>query len=291
MRGRVIRVAAHLGRVLSLMLLAAMGTITLMRFAPGYFTDGREMDGKYALGARAALQVQQDQQGSLGRLTRTRLNGWFHGDLGRSRQFDVPVTELIFPRIKVTARLLLSGVACGWIIAFGIALPLSARQAASGEVFIMTAAAILLAVPIGAMAALCLLTDTGGPLLVLTLLVGVRDFKFIYRLVRQTGSMPCLLHARAMGIASLRITWAHLLPTLKMELLALATTSIVFALSAIVPLEVVFDIPGLGQLAWSAAMNRDLPVLLAVTFLVAMCIGIVSSVAGPAQRSKVYACA
>ena len=40
-------------------------------------------------------------------------------------------------------------------------------------------------------------------------------------------------------------------------------------LSAIVPVEVIFGVPGLGQLAWSGAMNRDLPVLLGVTLIMA----------------------
>ena len=51
--------------------------------------------------------------------------------------------------------------------------------------------------------------------------------------------------------------------------------SAVVALSALVPVEVVFDVPGLGQLAWSAAMNRDLPVLVAMTALMAVCVGAV----------------
>jgi peptide/nickel transport system permease protein len=48
--------------------------------------------------------------------------------------------------------------------------------------------------------------------------------------------------------------------------------SLVTALSALVPVEVLFDVPGLGQLAWNAAMNRDLPVLLAVTLLMALAV-------------------
>jgi peptide/nickel transport system permease protein len=62
-------------------------------------------------------------------------------------------------------------------------------------------------------------------------------------------------------------------------LLALATLSIVTALSALVPVEVIFSVPGLGQLAWSAALNRDLPVLLAITMIMAIavtCAGILS---------------
>lgn len=281
---------ARVARFVSLLLLATLGTIALVRFAPGYFADGREMDAQYANEARAALRVQQDQQGSVVTLTQSLLNGWLRRDLGRSRQYDVPVSELIKSRVWVTAKLLMCGVGCGWLLAFTIALPLSARRGSSGEVLIAGPTAVVLAIPLGAMATTCLLTNIGGPILVLTSLIGVRDFKFVYRLLRQTWKSPHLLHARAQGIASHRITWIHLLPTLGTELFALSAMSFVIALSAIVPVEVVFNVPGLGQLAWSAAMNRDLPVLLAVTLLMAMCIGIVSMFAEPARRLETVQC-
>jgi ABC-type dipeptide/oligopeptide/nickel transport system permease component len=36
--------------------------------------------------------------------------------------------------------------------------------------------------------------------------------------------------------------------------------------------EVIFNVAGLGELAWSAALNRDLPVLLAVTMIMALAV-------------------
>lgn len=281
---------ARAARFVSLLLLAALGTIALVRFAPGYFADGREVDAQYGNEARAALKVQQDQQGSVVTLTQSLLTGWLHRDFGRSRQYDVPVSELIGSRIWVTSRLLIYGVGCGWLLALAMALPLSARRGSSGEVLIAGPTAIFLAIPLGAMATTCLLADVGGPLLVLASLVGVREFKFVYRLLRQTWRAPHLLHARAQGVASHRIAWIHLLPTLRTELFALSAMSLVIALSAIVPVEVVFNVHGLGQLAWSAAMNRDLPVLLAVTLLMAMCIGVVSMFAEPAGRLEAAPC-
>jgi len=288
--GNARRMFARVARLVSLLLLAALGTIALVRFAPGYFADGREMDAQYGKEAQAAIRVQQDQQGSVMALAQSLLTGWWHRDLGRSRQYDVPVSELIQSRVWVTAKLLVRGVGCGWLLAFTVALPLSARQGSSGEVLVAWPTAIFLAIPLGAMATTCLLTNVGGPLFILTSLVGVRDFKFAYRLLRQSWKAPHLLYARAQGIAVHRITWVHLLPTLRTELLALSAMSFVIALSAIVPVEVVFDVPGLGQLAWSAAMNRDLPVLLAVTMLMALCIGTVSMFAEPARRLEMAQC-
>ncbi len=284
------RLFTRMARFVSLLLMAALGTIALVRFAPGYFTDGREMDARYADEARANLRVQQDQQGSIVVLTQSLLTGWLHRDLGRSKQYDVPVAELIGSRVMVTTRLLIGGVACGWLAALTLALPLSARRESSGEIMIAGSTAICFAIPLSVLATTCLLTDVGGPVFVLALLIGVREFKLIYKLLRQTWRAPHLLHARAQGIVLYRITWAHLLPALRTELLALSAMSFVIALSAIVPVEVVFDVPGLGQLAWSAAMNRDLPVLLTVTLLMAMCIGLISMLAEPARRLGTLPC-
>jgi len=131
---------------------------------------------------------------------------------------------------------------------------------------------LLLAVPTAAMATVCLLVGSGGPVLVMTLLVAARDFKFLDRLLRKAWRDPHLLQARAQGLTTLRLVRAHILPSIASQLLALATLSIVTALSALVPVEVIFSVPGLGQLAWNAAMNRDLPVLLAVTMIMAIAV-------------------
>jgi len=51
------------------------------------------------------------------------------------------------------------------------------------------------------------------------------------------------------------------------ELLALAGVSVTMAFSAAIPIEAVGDVPGIGQLAWQAALGRDLPVLVSLTLL------------------------
>jgi peptide/nickel transport system permease protein len=261
-------------RVVSLVLLAVLGTMTLLRFAPGYFSDARELDAEHASVVREQLQSQQQREGSFTSMASAQLRGWLHGDLGRSRQFDAPVSSLLHDRIRTSARLLAGAILCGWLIALLCALPLSLRRGSSGEIWIALPVALLLAIPAGAMATACLLANTGGPMLVLAAVIAVRDFKMVYSLLRNVSSAPQLLYVRAQGFSTARIIRAHLLPSLPGELLALAMTSFVLALSAIVPIEVIFDVPGLGQLAWNAAMNRDLPVLLAVTVLLAIGIGV-----------------
>jgi peptide/nickel transport system permease protein len=290
MRQSLVRLASSLARTVSLVLLAALGTVLLMRFAPGYFSDVREMDAQYASGARAELAVQRSTQSSVTALGMQLVRGWTHCDLGLSKQYDLPVTELMRPRMEVTAKLLFTGIASGWLVALALALPLSARRTPSGEALIAAPMAVLLAIPIGAMATASLLLNLGGPVLVLTTLIAVRDFKFVYRLLRTTWRAPYLLFARAQGLSWKRMAWKHLLPNVLSQIFAIAMMSLVLALSAIVPVEVVFDVPGLGQLAWSAAMNRDLPVLLAVTMLMAVLVGLASAAAKPGNQREAVLC-
>jgi peptide/nickel transport system permease protein len=278
-------------RVASLVLLAVLGTMALLRFAPGYFSDAREMDAEHASIVREQLQSQQQSEGSFAAMATAQLRSWMHGDLGRSRQFDAPVSSLLHERIRTTARLLAGAIFSGWLLALIFALPLSLRRGSSGEIWIALPVALLLAIPASAMATACLLANCGGPMLVLAAIIAVRDFKMVYSLLRQISNAPQLLYARAQGFTTTRIVREHLLPSLPGELLALAMTSFVLALSAIVPIEVVFDVSGLGQLAWNAAMNRDLPVLLAVTLLLAISIGVAALFADSRQERTTPTCA
>ena len=271
--------ALRLLRAVSLVVLAGLGTILLMRAAPGYFTDERELEAQYAAIGRQALTSQQQQEGSVLHLMAQQASAALHGDLGTSRQYNVPVRDLLRARALTTARLLAGGVASGWLLSFSMAVALSGRRRRGGEALIAAPSTLLLAVPVGALATLCLLTNVGGPLPVLATLLAARDFKLLYRLLRRKAHAPELLYARALGLPAWRIVATHLLPSLTRELLALMVTSVIVAIGLAVPIEVIFDTPGLGQLAWAAALNRDLPVLLAITLLVAASVALAGALA------------
>lgn len=249
-----------------MILLVLVGTTILVRFAPGYLSDAREMDARYSAVARAELSVEGSR--SVRQMLGAEIGGWMRGDAGVSRQFQVPVWELIRPRLAVSGALLLRGIALAWALALCASLLSSAGRRPS--LLWQAPAAILLAVPAAALATLCLLVNSGGPVLVMALLLAARDFKFLHRALHQAWLDPHVLQARAQGVRPRHVLWAHILPALLPQLGALASLSIVTALSALVPIEVIFNVPGLGELAWNAAINRDLPVLLAVTMIMAV---------------------
>lgn len=258
------------GRTLAILLLVVMGSTLLVRFAPGYLSDAREMDSRYASAARAELSAEATRSRSLPRMLLAELRGPLRGDFGISRQFAVPVSELIAPRLTVSGGLLLRGMGLGWTIALCAALLASAGK--KSLLVWQGPATVLLAIPTAAMATFCLLADSGGPVLVLGLLLAARDFKFLHRALRQAWLEPHVLQARAQGLTTSRLLVAHIAPALAPQLGALASLSIVTALSALVPVEVIFNVAGVGQLAWNAALNRDLPVLLAVMLVMALAV-------------------
>ncbi len=283
------RVVRRLGRTALLIALVAAGTLGLVRYAPGYFAESREMDAQYAASARVEIDARRISDRSAAAMARTIAAGWLHGQLGVSRQYQVPVAELIRPRLLVTLRLIAEALAFGWLCAAAVAVPLSARRERAGEAWIASGSALLLALPIGAVATIFLLTNTGGPALALGLLLAARDFKFLYRLLRRQWREPHLLFARVQGIPFSGLVGAHLLRPLWPQLASLATMSFVVALSMTVPAEVLFDVPGVGQLAWTAAINRDLPLLLAVTLLMAAAVAAAGLLGEPSRTADAQA--
>jgi peptide/nickel transport system permease protein len=260
----------RIARALLVAFLVVLGSTALIRFAPGYLSDAREMDGRYGDTARAELSAEAARSSSLRQMLSTEMSAWTKGSLGLSRQYDVPVLELVLPRLTVTGGLMLRSIVLAWALALCASLVSSAGRRPS--LLWQAPAALLLSMPTAAMATVCLLAGSGGPVLVMTLLLAARDFKFLDRLLRKAWLDPHLLQARAQGLTTFRLVRAHILPSVASQLLALATLSIATALSALVPVEVIFNVPGLGQLAWNAAMNRDLPVLLAVTMIMAIAV-------------------
>jgi peptide/nickel transport system permease protein len=243
------------------------------------------MDAKYADVARNEMQAVGTQ--TLSEIAVREVKGWVHGDFGESRQYEVPVTELIVPRIQVSAWLLARGIFYGWLLALCAALPVSAVR--KGGALWGLPFTLLLAMPTAALATACILAGTGGPVLVLALLIAAREFKFLRSALRRTWSAPHMLQGRAQGLPLRALVRVHVLPGVAPQLYALATLSIVTALGALVPIEVIFNVPGLGQLAWSAVMNRDLPVLVAVSLVLACAISLAGMLSGQKQTLEAAA--
>jgi len=113
----------------------------------------------------------------------------------------------------------------------------------------------------------------------IALVVFPHVFRYAKNQLVSTSQMPHVVAAEAKGLSSWRILWAHIFTPAGPQLAALAGISVSLAFGASIPIEVICDSPGVGQLAWRAAMDRDLPLLVTITVFVALLTLAVNSLA------------
>jgi peptide/nickel transport system permease protein len=105
-------------------------------------------------------------------------------------------------------------------------------------------------------------------MVIIALVLFPRVFEYLRNLLATAAGQPHVLTAWAKGLGPIRVFFRHVLPNSIPELLALAGVSVSIAFGACIPAETFCDLPGIGQLAWHAAMARDLPVLVTLTLLI-----------------------
>jgi ABC-type dipeptide/oligopeptide/nickel transport system permease component len=107
-----------------------------------------------------------------------------------------------------------------------------------------------------------------GPLLggvAMALVLYPRITSYSSGMLKQAYSSSHVLMARARGLSQTRVLLWHALPVSLPQLISFAGVSVSLALSASIPMEVILDTPGIGQLAWQAALARDMSLLVALT--------------------------
>lgn len=258
--------------LLALLLTALLGGLlgaTLVRFAPGFGVDERELDTRLNDDSIHALRQSRANEYNLLHFYVNYLAGATHGDLGVSRSFSRPVNELFAERLPVTLKTVGLGLAGGWLLGFLLALPAATIKWRGCDLLASITSGAFLCLPSAVVAILFLYL--GGPVaLAVAVVVFPRIFRYARNLFVQTYALPHIVTARAKGLTGIRILIWHVFPVAGPQLLALGGVSVSMALGAAIPIEVICDSPGIGQLAWQAALSRDLPLLTNMTLFVTL---------------------
>lgn len=280
-----------MGRIATLVLLCALASAFLVRYSPGALVDERELDRRLNEQSLAALRAEKAAERDVVPAFRAYLTGLLHGDLGYSRSREAPIANLIADGAPETLRELGLGLLGGWLLGLGLAIPAGRfRQAWIYDAFWATTAGLLLTLPAALLAYLCLLVGAKSTT-VLVLVLAPRIFRFTRNmLVQGYGSLHVEM-ARARGIRESAILVRHVLPAAAPQMLALAAASASMAFGAAIPIEAICDAPGLGRLAWQAAMARDLPLLVNLTMLIALATMVVMAISETASRREPAAAA
>jgi peptide/nickel transport system permease protein len=271
-------ITRHLVKIIVTVLLGGLLGATLVRLSPGFGVDEQELDTRLNADSIRAVRHSRDRERHILRFYAQYLAGLLKGDLGVSHSMDRPVTELLAERIPVTLRSVSTGLVGGWFLGLALALPTAIYGSRAYNLFSTFLSGIFLCLP-SAVLALLLLFAGGVPGLAIALVLFPRVFRYARNLLLETYALPHVLTAQAKGLSRIRILTWHVLPCAAPQILALAGVSVSMAFGAAIPIEAICDSPGVGQLAWLAALGRDLPVLVNLTLLVT----VVTLVAGTAS--------
>jgi peptide/nickel transport system permease protein len=209
------------------------------------------------------------------------------GDLGRSYNLRQPVADVIFQRLPITMLL----GACAISFALLLSIPLGVLAAVKPN-SIFDRAALTLAVVGQAMPsfwfALTLILwlgvtwrllpitgqDSWANYVMPSIALGYYVTPAVMRLTRagmlEVLSSDYIRTARAKGLRPMRVLFKHALRNAIIPVVALAAVQFGFMLGGSIVIETIFQINGLGYLAWESIQRKDLPMMQAIVLVLSI---------------------
>ncbi len=209
------------------------------------------------------------------------------GNLGRSYIERTDVTTLVMSRLPATLELLAGAILCELAIGLPAGILAAARRGRMADRMVMAVSFLGVSTPQFIMALVLLhvfaawlgwfpIGGYGGirylalPALTLGLLGGGW-----YGRMMRSGMVDVLRQdyirtARAKGVPEWRVVLVHALRNALLPILAMIGLDIGTFMGGAVVVESVYGWPGIGQLAWEAIQQIDIPIIMAVTLLAAV---------------------
>jgi peptide/nickel transport system permease protein len=246
------RITGHALALVATILLGGFLSATLVRLAPGFDAEEQELDPHLSAESVQALRATRQQDHNVWRFYFSYMNRAAHGDFGTSLALAQPVRTLLRDRAPLTLRLLALGLGLAWVAALSFALTAAWLRISAYD------------------ALTTMVSGTFLGSLAIALIVFPHIYRYARNLLAKSYSLPHIITARAKGLGEARILFWHVVPAVAPQLLAVAGVSVSMAVGAAIPVEALCGLPGVGQLAWQAAMARDLPLLVNITILVTL---------------------
>jgi peptide/nickel transport system permease protein len=217
------------------------------------------------------------------------LAGVFHGDLGQSYTYGVPVAGLILERLAVTLPLALLAVCLSVAIAIplGVAAPRRRNGALDfaaglfshvgiavpgfwvGLLLIIVFSTTLGWMPSGGFPGWTPSFSAGLTALVLpAVALALSQAGVLTRVCRsavlEVMNEDFVRTARAKGLSERVALWRHAVPNAMIPVVTMIGLQFTFLIAGAVLVENVFNLPGLGRLAYQALTQRDIVVMQSV---------------------------
>jgi peptide/nickel transport system permease protein len=217
------------------------------------------------------------------------VGGLLHGDLGRSYAQKTDVMTLIASRLPATITLMIAGIAAELAIGVTMGVIAAVRRNSFLDRAVMIASFTTISAPQFLVALLLLyvfaatlgwfpMSGFGSPAHVVlpALTLGILGAGWYARIVRSTMidvlNQDYVRTAKAKGVAPMRVVLRHALPNALLPVIAMIGIDIGQFMAGLVVVEAVFGWPGIGQLAWQAIQQVDIPIIMGVTLVSALAI-------------------
>jgi peptide/nickel transport system permease protein len=287
------------GRAVFLLAAVSVLLFLLLQAAPGEFLSDMRLNPQISEETLAALRAEY----GLDQPLPSRYLHWLHsvvrGEMGYSFAYNLPASELLWPRAFNTLLLTIPALILSWLLAVPLGVLAAWSRIPWTERLFSGATSMLLAIPDLLLALLLLLlalrtgwfpaggigSSHGTPgfadliwhmiLPVAALTIGA--LPVILRHVRaamiEALDSPFVRAAQAHGVSTPRILFSHGLRAAANPLISLFGLSIAGLLSTSLLIEVVMSWPGIGPMLVEAIISRDLflvigAVMLSTLFLV-----------------------
>ncbi|HEY0123643.1 MAG TPA: ABC transporter permease [Rhizobium sp.] len=214
------------------------------------------------------------------------LGGALTGDLGMSYTYGVPVAGLIAERLAVTLPLAILAILLSILIAVPLGVAAAAKRGGVFDIIATLFSQMSIAVPgfwVGLLLILLFATSLGWmpavgfpgwgnglwpalkALIMPAVALALPQAGVLTRVTR--SAVLDTLHedfartAVAKGLSRSAVLWGHVVPNALMPVMTILGLQFTFLVAGAVLIENVFNLPGLGRLAYQALSQRDVIVL------------------------------
>ncbi|WP_430253441.1 ABC transporter permease [Neorhizobium sp. DAR64872/K0K18] len=217
------------------------------------------------------------------------LSNLLQGNLGRSYAQKTEVATLIMARLPATLTLMFSGIVVEVVLGLTLGTIAAVRRGGFVDRLVMMASFVGVSAPQFVVALLLLYVfaatlgwfpmsgyGTFSHVVLPAATLGVLGAGWYARMVRSAMidvlNQDYVRTARAKGLSSRRITLRHALPNAVLPVIAMIGIDIGQFMGGVVVVEAVYGWPGIGQLAWQAIQQVDIPIIMGVTLTSALAI-------------------
>jgi peptide/nickel transport system permease protein len=220
--------------------------------------------------------------------------GVVQGDLGMSAGGQESIAQMVGYRVRNSLLLAAGALAVGIPLAIGLGVAAGLARDRWPDLLFSTGAILAMTIPefvaatvlilvfaiwLGWVPAIVLTPADAPPLeffpefilasTVLTMLMIAHVMRMIRASVIEAMASDYVQMATLKGVPYWRVVFRHALPNALLPAINVIALTVAWLLGGVVVVEVVFNYPGLGRLLVDAISERDLPVVQAITMIVA----------------------